>query len=168
MVILFAENAAFQYRPGQLLDEERHPGCPASAMELPEEVIADWAARAGDRERLREIPLMFATKPDQALLDEWADDAVKASRCALEAILRVLLTPFPQPIANRPQATPVMVLAGKSDALLGPPVQRQIAATYPGSCLVELDCAHEFLIEVPGETAEQVAQFVTALPRGRP
>lgn len=25
MVILFAENAAFQYRPGQLLDEERHP-----------------------------------------------------------------------------------------------------------------------------------------------
>ena len=143
-------------------------GCPASAMELPEEVIADWAARAGDRERLREIPLMFATKPDQALLDEWADDAVKASRCALQATLRVLLTPFPQPIANRPQATPVMVLAGKSDALLGPPVQRQIAATYPGSCLVELDCAHEFQIEVPGETAEQVAQFVTALPRGRP
>jgi len=31
-------------------------------MELPEEVIADWAARAGDREKLREIPMMFAIK----------------------------------------------------------------------------------------------------------
>jgi len=143
-------------------------GCPASAMELPEEVIADWVARAGDRERLREIPLMFAIKPDQALLEEWADEAVKASRYALEATLRVLLTPFPRPTADRTQATPVMVLVGKSDALLGPPVQRQIVATYPGSRLIELDCAHEFLIEVPGETAERVAQFVKAWPRRRP
>jgi len=37
-------------------------GAPAWAMELPEEVIADWAARAGDREKLREIPMMFAIK----------------------------------------------------------------------------------------------------------
>lgn len=102
------------------------------------------------------------------LLEELAGDAVKASRCALEATLRALLTPFPRPIAGRTQATQVMVLAGKSDALLGPPVQRQIAATYPGSCPIELDRAHEFLIEVPGETAERVTRFVKALPRGRP
>ena len=136
-------------------------GCPAAAMELPEEVIGDWVARAGNRERLREIPLMFATKPDHALLEELADDAVKASRYALEATLRVLLTPFPLQIANR---TPALVFAGTSDALLGPPVQKAIAATYPGSRLIELDCAHEFLIEAPRETAERVAQFVTALP----
>jgi hypothetical protein len=37
-------------------------GALAWAMELPEEVIADWAARAGDREKLREIPMMFAIK----------------------------------------------------------------------------------------------------------
>jgi len=140
-------------------------GCPALAMELPEEVITDWVARAKDRERLREIPLMFAIKPDNALLEEWADDAVKASRHALEATLRVLVTPFQQQI---PERTPALVFAGTSDLLLGPAVQRAIAATYPGSRLIELDCAHEILIEAPGETAEQVAQFVTALPRRKP
>ena len=137
-------------------------GCPASPMELPEEVIADWVARAGDRERLREIPLMFARKPDHALLEEWVDDAVKASRYALEATLRVLLTPFPQPIADRTQVKPALVLAGTSDALLGPPVQKAIADTYPGSRLIELDCAHDFLIEAPDETAALVAQFVAS------
>ena len=139
-------------------------GCPASPMELSEDLIADWVARAGDREKLREIPLLFAVKPDYALLEEWADDAVKASRYALEATLRVLLMPFPQPIADRKQAIPALVLACASDALLGPPVQRPFAAEYPGSRLIELNCAHEFLIEAPNETAQLVAQFAASLP----
>ncbi len=67
-----------QYLP--LLSPERVDGivsvagCPASAKELPEELIVDWVARAGDREKLREIPMMFAVKPDLTLVDEWADD----------------------------------------------------------------------------------------------
>jgi non-heme chloroperoxidase len=140
-------------------------GAPASAMELPEEVIADWVARAGDREKLREIPMMFAIKPDLALVEEWADDAVKASRDALEATLRVLLTSFERQIVDRSPATPTLVLAGTADALLGPAVQKAIAAKYPGSRVVDFDCAHEFLIEVPSETAQRVAEFVAALPR---
>jgi non-heme chloroperoxidase len=140
-------------------------GCPASAMELPEAVITDWVARAGNRPRLREIPLMFAIKPDLALLEEWADDAVKVPRYALEATLRVLLTPFEGSIVGRTPVLPTLVLAGTSDALFSPAVQRAIAARYPGSQMVEFDCAHEFLIEVPNETAEQVAQFVAALSR---
>jgi hypothetical protein len=63
-------------------------------MELPEQVINDWAGRAGDREKLREIPVMFAVNPDPKLLDEYADDAAKASRYALETTLRMLLTSF--------------------------------------------------------------------------
>ena len=110
---------------------------------------------------------MFAIKPDPALLEEWADDAVKASRYALEATLRVLLTPFQQQ-ADRTPATPVLALAGTADALLGPTVQRAIAAKHPGSQVIELDCAHEILIEAPRETAEQVAQFVAGLPRRKP
>ena len=94
-----------QYLP--LLSPERVDGivsvagCPASAKELPEELIVDWVARAGDREKLREIPMMFAVKPDLTLVDEWADDAVKASRYALEATLRMLLTSFEEQIAHR-------------------------------------------------------------------
>jgi pimeloyl-ACP methyl ester carboxylesterase len=138
-------------------------GAPASSMELPENVIVNWVARAGDRERLREIPLMFAIKPDLALLEEWTNDAVRASPDALEATLRVLLTPFPPRISDRKLNTPTLVLAGAADALLGPTVQRAIAANYPGSRVIELDCAHEILIEAPTETAERVTQFVTAL-----
>jgi hypothetical protein len=55
-------------------------GCPVSPMALPEELITDWVGRAGNREKLRELELMFAVKPDMALLDEFLDDAVKASR----------------------------------------------------------------------------------------
>lgn len=107
-------------------------------------------------------------KPDPALLEEWADDAVKASRYALDATLRVLLTPFQEQIADRTPATLVLALAGTADALLGLTVQRAIAAKHPGSQVIELDCAQEFLIEAPSETAEQVAQFVAALPRRKP
>ncbi len=57
-----------------------------------------------------------------------------------------------------------MVSAGKADGLLGPPVQKAIAAHYPGSRVVEFDCAHEFLVEVPSGTAQRVAEFVAALP----
>jgi pimeloyl-ACP methyl ester carboxylesterase len=99
------------------------------------------------------------------LVEEWADDAVKASRDALEATLRALLTSFEQQIVDRSPATPTLVLAGTADALLGPAMQKEIAAKYPGSRVVDFDCAHEFLIEVPSETAPRVAEFVAALRR---
>jgi (E)-2-((N-methylformamido)methylene)succinate hydrolase len=157
-----------QYLP--LLSPERAEGmviiagAPTSAMVLPEEVIGDWAGRAGDRERLRQVPVMFAVNPDPVLLDEYADDAAKASRHALEATLRMLLTSFEDRIKGRSPMTPTLVLAGRADKLLGPDVQRGIAANYPRSRVVELDCGHEILVEKPAEAARQVMEFVGALP----
>ena len=139
-------------------------GCPVSAMALPEEVIADWVGRAGNRQTLREVPLMFAIKPDLALIDEYADDAAKASRHALEATLRMVLTSFEGQLKKRPPTTPVLVLAGRADQLLGPDMQRAIAANYSKSSVVEFDCGHEILVEVPNEAAARVSEFVTALP----
>jgi hypothetical protein len=82
-------------------------------MELPDAMIADWVARAGDRQRRREIPLMFAINPDPELLEEWANDAVEVTRYALEATLRLLLTPFQQ---------------SERDGRTGRPVRRRSAA----------------------------------------
>ena len=138
-------------------------GCPASAMALLEEVISDWVGRAGKREKLREIPLMFAVKPDMALIDEYADDAAKAPRHALEATLRMLLTSFEERLNTSPPTVPLLVLAGKPDQLLGPDVQRAIAAKYPESKVIEVDCGHEFLVEVPGEAAARISEFAAAL-----
>src|ERR1700751_6198529 len=56
------------------------------------------------------------------------------------------------------------VLAGKADKLLGPDVQRAIAANYPGSKVVELDWGHELLVEKPYEAARHVAELAGALP----
>ena len=70
---------------------------------------------------------MFAVSPDPKLLDEYADDAAKASRRALEATLRMLLT-FQDRIKGRSPLTPTLALAGRSDMLLGADVQRAIAA----------------------------------------
>ena len=139
-------------------------GAPASAMELPEQVITDWAGRVGDREKLREVPVMFAVNPDPTLLDEYADDAAKASRYALEATLRMLSTSFEERIRGRSPVTPTLALAGKADKLLGSDVQKAIAANYPGSKVVELDCGHELLVEKPDEAARRVAEFVGTLP----
>ena len=138
-------------------------GCPVSAMALPEEVISDWVGRAGSREKLREIPLMFAVKPDMVLIDEYADDAAKASRHALEATLRMLLTSFEERLNTSRPTVPLLVLAGKSDQLLGPGVQRAIAAKYPESKVIEVDCGHEFLVEVPSEAASRISEFAEAL-----
>jgi non-heme chloroperoxidase len=140
-------------------------GAPASAMELPDQLIEDWAGRAGDREKLREIPVMFAVNPDPVLLDEYADDAAKASRQALEATLRMLSTSFEDRIKRRSPTIPTLALAGKSDQLLGPDVQRATAANYPASRMVELDCGHELLVEKPAEAAHHVMEFANALPR---
>jgi non-heme chloroperoxidase len=139
-------------------------GAPATAVELPEEVIADWVGRAGDRERLRQVPAMFAVSPDPKLLDEYAGDAAKASRHALEATLRMLLTSFEDCIKRRSPVTPTLALAGRSDKLLGPDVQRAIAANYPECKVIELDCGHEILVEKPVEAARHVIEFASALP----
>ena len=139
-------------------------GAPALAMDLPEEDIADRVGRAGDRERLRQVPVMFAMNPDAELLDEYADDAAKASRYALEATLRILTTSFEERIKGRSPMTPTLVLAGTADKLLGPDVQRAIAGYHPGSKVVELDCGHEILVEKPAEAAGRVVEFAGALP----
>jgi hypothetical protein len=95
-------------------------------MALPEQVIADWARRVGNREELREIPLMFAVKPDPSLIDEYADDAVKASRYALEATLRLLLTSFEERLKTDAMTVPILVPAEK-----GQPIARSRRARRP-------------------------------------
>jgi pimeloyl-ACP methyl ester carboxylesterase len=82
----------------------------------------------------------------------------------LEATLRVLTTSFEERLKQQLPTTPTLVLAGKADQLLGPEVQRAIAANYRTSKVVELDCGHEILLEVPHIAAMYVSEFVAALP----
>src|SRR5262249_39058309 len=131
---------------------------------LPAPVFAEWVSWAGNRERLREgLTPFLSRKHDPGFLDEFLDDAVKASRYSLEATLRMCGESFQEQIQR---AVPTVVLAGKTDALLGPAVQRAIAADYSGK-VVEIDCGHEMLIETPVEVARCVADFIAARTKGR-
>ena len=49
--------------------------------------------------------------------------------------------------------------------MLGPDVQRAIAANYPKSKVIEFDCGHEIMVEVPKEAAASISEFAAALPR---
>ena len=41
-------------------------------------------------------------------------------------------------------------------------MQRAIAANYPKSKVIEFDCSHEFLVEVPKEAAASISEFTAA------
>jgi pimeloyl-ACP methyl ester carboxylesterase len=76
----------------------------------------------------------------------------------------MLLTSFEEKLKSGSRATPTLVLAGKADQLAGPDVQRAIAANYPKSRVIEFDCGHEMLAEVPNEAAAESMEFVATLP----
>ena len=135
-------------------------GGPASGIVLPEPLIAEWVGWTGNRERFREGLTPFLTrKRDPGVLDEFVDDAVKASRHSLEATLRMCLGSFQEELKRASPTVPTLVVAGKMDALLGPEVQKAIAAQYSGE-VIELDCGHEILVEMPTEAAQSVAEFI--------
>ena len=74
----------------------------------------------------------------------------------------MLMTSFEERLKGRPSTTPLLVLAGKADQLLGPEVQRGIAANYSKSKVIEFDRGHNFQTEVPNELAARVSEFVVA------
>jgi len=60
-------------------------GFPASEMAFPQEVVRDWVARAGDRERLRQLIMPFVSEPvDAAVFDRYVDHAARVPATILE------------------------------------------------------------------------------------
>ena len=59
---------------------------------------------------------------------------------------------------------PTLILAGATRCLV-PRSNRRSPPTSWAVKMIELDCAHEFLIEALRERVEQVAHFIAALPR---
>ena len=136
-------------------------------MPLPEEVIQDWIGRAGNRARLIELERQFITRPvADAVVERWADDAVKIPRAVLEATLRMTVEGS---FADRAAAlrTPTVAVGGLHDPVATPDFMRQ-GVTDPLSAadarLVLLDCNHDVPIEQPRELAAVIEAFVAGLP----
>jgi len=138
-------------------------GWPSGEVPLPEEVIQDWIGRAGNRARLIELERQFITRPvADAVVERWADDAVKIPRAVLEATLRMTVEGS---FADRAAAlrTPTVVVGGLHDPVCTPDFLRQGVKdplATAGARLVLLDCNHDVPIEQPRELAALIEAFV--------
>ena len=139
-------------------------GCPAGEIPLPDETVADWISRAGDRERLIELERWFITQPVEAdVLERWADDAVKVPRTVLDESLRTCLgTSFMDRLSDTPP--PTLVVGGLHDPIFTADTLREaVVAAIPRARLALVDCNHEIPIERPREMAGLLEAFLAGL-----
>ena len=141
-------------------------GFPASEMALPQEVVRDWVARAGNAERLRQLITPFVTEPvDATVLDRYVDHATKVPAAVLECTLQTCIsTSFVDRIESL--TMPTLIVGGKRDAYFPPEAVAQLARSLPCARGVCLECNHEVEMERPRELANLIEAFVCGLGVG--
>jgi non-heme chloroperoxidase len=143
-------------------------GTQASAMVIPDDVLEDWYARAGDAVALRDLVLPFLTGPvEDAALDRFAREAARASLPALRGTMRATLdNDFSSELVSLD--VPTLVVAGGRDEFMTMDLLRdEITAKIKGARMVVLDCGHEIPLERPRELAALVEAFLAGLRSGR-
>jgi pimeloyl-ACP methyl ester carboxylesterase len=139
-------------------------GCPVGVIPLPEEIIVDWAGRAGNREQMMEITRMYVTRPvADGVIERWGDDAAKIPQAVLDTTLRQCLeTSFVDRLDS--VRMPTLVIGGVHDTIFSPDVIRQgVAAPLANARVALLDCNHEIPIEQPQEFAALISAFTVGL-----
>lgn len=139
-------------------------GPPASEMPLPQEVARDWVARAGSRERMRDllVPLFISEPVDDAVFDRWLDNAVKVPAAVLDCTLQTCIS---SSFADRIESLqmPSLIVGGRRDPLVSPEVVAHLARMLPSARGICLECNHEIPMERPRELAHLVEAFVCGL-----
>jgi non-heme chloroperoxidase len=139
-------------------------GTQASAIELPQELLDDWYARAGDVDAMRALISPFLTGPvEEAALERFCENAARIPRAALEGTMRVTLEEdFSADLASLD--VPTLVVAGARDELFTVDLLRAtIAEPIKGARLAVVDCGHEIPLERPRELAAIVEAFLAGL-----
>ena len=153
-------------RPERVLGLVLVAGFPASEIPFPQDVVRDWVARAGDRERMRELITPFISEPvDAAVLDRFLDDAVKVPAAVLDCTLQ---TAIKASFADRVESLrmPTLIVGGKRDPLFSQEAVAQLARSLPCARGISLACNHEIPIERPQELAHAIEAFVSGLGVG--
>ena len=141
-------------------------GFAASEMQFPQDVVRDWVARAGDRERLRELITPFVSEPvDPAVFDRYVDDATRVPAAVLECTLQTCIeTSFVDRVESL--TMPTLIVGGKRDSYFPPEAVAQLARSLPCARGICLDCNHEIGMERPRELAHLIEAFVCGLGVG--
>ena len=141
-------------------------GFPASVIPFPQDVVRDWVARAGDRERLRELLAPFISEPvDAAVLDRFLDNAVKVPAAVLECTLQTCIsTSFAERVESLHM--PMLIIGGRRDPIFSQEAVAQLARSLPCARGISLECNHEIPMERPHELAHVIEAFVSGLGVG--
>jgi non-heme chloroperoxidase len=141
-------------------------GCPAFALPLPPELLADWYGREGDPARMAEIPRMYATQPvPTEVLDQCGVDAARVPLVALRGTIELVTAAS---FADRlvAVAAPTLVVGGRNDAIFTPEALAEgVVAPVRGARLELLDCGHEIPIEQPRQLAALLDEFAADVPQ---
>jgi pimeloyl-ACP methyl ester carboxylesterase len=139
-------------------------GCPAFALPLPPELLADWYGREGDAARMAEIPRMYASQPVSAeVLNRCGVDAARVPLVALRGTIELVTSAS---FADRLAAitVPTLVVGGRNDAIFSPEALAEgVVAPIRGARLELLDCGHEVPIEQPRQLATLIEAFAADL-----
>ena len=141
-------------------------GFPASEIPFPQDVLRDWVARAGDRERMRELIAPFISAPVEAAVhDRFLDNAVKVPAAVLECTLQ---TAIGVSFADRVESLhmPVLIVGGTHDPIFPREAVAQLARSLPCARGICLSCNHEIPMERPQELAHAIEAFVSGLGVG--
>jgi pimeloyl-ACP methyl ester carboxylesterase len=149
--------------PSRVMGQVLVAGCPASALPLPPELLADWYAREGDAAGMAEIPRMYATQPvPPVVLDRCGGDAARVPLVALQGTMGLVTSAsFADRLAG--MAVPSLVVGGRNDAIFTPEgLAEGVVAPIRGARLELLDCGHEVPIEQPRQLAALISEFAIA------
>jgi pimeloyl-ACP methyl ester carboxylesterase len=159
----FVQYVACQY-PHRVAGQVLVAGCPASALRLPPELLADWFGREGDAARMAEIPRMYASQPvSEEVLDRCGVDAARVPLAALRGTIE-LVTAISFADRLNGMSVPTVVVGGRDDAIFTPEALTEgVVAPVRRARLELLDCGHEIPIERPRELAALIDEFAADL-----
>jgi non-heme chloroperoxidase len=150
--------------PDRVLGQVLVAGCPAFALPLPPELLADWYGREGDATRMAEIPRMYASQPVSAeVLNRCGVDAARVPLVALRGTIELVTSAsFADRLAGI--TVPTLVVGGRNDAIFPPEALAEgVVAPIRGARLELLDCGHEIPIEQPRQLATLIDGFAADL-----
>ncbi len=149
--------------PEKLLGHVLIAGCPAGAVDAPDEAIAEWAGYAGDRDALRASHHGIITRPiKHDVSEKWIDQASKISKTVLHKTLEhCFRDDFSEKATGHSDHPPTLVIGALHDPFFPVEMMKSdVTGKIPGAREVYLDCGHEIPNETPQETARLIEAFV--------
>lgn len=151
--------------PGRAIGLFLIAGCPAGAMEVPAEVIDEWAGFSGSEEAMLKSHRSIITQPiPEAVSNKWAKQASEISQPVLHKTLSHCFFDDFEAALGSVRFPPTFVLGATADPFFPVEMMKErVTAKIPGAREAYVDCGHEIPNELPHIKAATLEAFVAGL-----